>query len=195
MSGLSTNGTESGYWPTPKANESTTTSFGKPTLSGMVRHNLWPTPTKRDWKGTNGENGLTRKDGKSRMDQLPNAVAYDRTWPTPSTTGMCGGSGGWELLNRNTTVEEARRMGAGNGGHLNPDWVELLMGWPKGWTDLDAFPGSIPVSWNEDWEEGVPRVVKDVKNRRNRLMAIGNGQVPACAVLAWLVLTEEKEKE
>ena len=31
------------------------------------------------------------------------------------------------------------------GGPLNPDWVEWLMGWPIGWTDLkplamDKFP-------------------------------------------------------
>ena len=57
-------------------------------------------------------------------------------WPTPRTKGMCGGSGSWELLKKNTTIEEARQMGAGNGGQLNPMWVEWLMGWPLGWTDL-----------------------------------------------------------
>ncbi len=29
-------------------------------------------------------------------------------------------------------------MTAGNGGKLNPTWVEWLMGFPLGWTDLDA---------------------------------------------------------
>ena len=57
-------------------------------------------------------------------------------WPTPRTAGMCGGTGSWELLNKNTTPEEAKQMGAGNGGKLNPTWVEWLMGWPLGWTDL-----------------------------------------------------------
>jgi len=57
-------------------------------------------------------------------------------WPTPRTKGMCGGTGSWELLKKNTTIEEARQMGAGNGGQLNPTWVEWLMGWPLGWTDL-----------------------------------------------------------
>jgi len=33
-------------------------------------------------------------------------------------------------------MEEARLMGAGNGGQLNPPWVEWLMGWPIGFTDL-----------------------------------------------------------
>ncbi len=49
------------------------------------------------------------------------------------------------MLKKNTTIEEARAMGAGNGGQLNPPWVEWLMGWPIGWTDLkplemDKFP-------------------------------------------------------
>jgi hypothetical protein len=57
-------------------------------------------------------------------------------WPTPRTAGMCGGTGSWDLLKKNTTIEEARAMGAGNGGKLNPMWVEWLMGWPLGWTDL-----------------------------------------------------------
>lgn len=34
--------------------------------------------------------------------------------------------------------EERRGMQAGNGGKLNPTWVEWLMGFPHGWTDLDA---------------------------------------------------------
>lgn len=68
---------------------------------------MWPTPTRRDYKGTNAPEGLTRKDGKSRMDQLPNAVAY------------------------NSQEKDT--------GHLNPDWVEWLMGWPIGWTDLNAL--------------------------------------------------------
>jgi hypothetical protein len=57
-------------------------------------------------------------------------------WPTPRTAGMCGGTGSWDLLKKNTSIEEARSMGAGNGGKLNPMWVEWLMGWPAGWTDL-----------------------------------------------------------
>jgi DNA (cytosine-5)-methyltransferase 1 len=57
-------------------------------------------------------------------------------WPTPRTKGMCGGSGAWQQLKEATTIEEARMMGAGNGGQLNPTWVEWLMGWPLEWTDL-----------------------------------------------------------
>jgi hypothetical protein len=80
-------------------------------LGMSVRHinetecGSWPTPCTRDYKGMNTPEALTRKDGKSRMDQLPNAVAYGGT----------------------QTPQKAP---------LNPSWVEWLMGWPIGWTDL-----------------------------------------------------------
>jgi hypothetical protein len=35
------------------------------------------------------------------------------------------------------TEEDKRKMSAGNNGHLNPTWVEWLMGFPLGWTDLE----------------------------------------------------------
>jgi hypothetical protein len=87
---------------------------------------LWASPNARDWK----DSGASQGNRKS-----PN-LGTQVHWPTPRTKGMCGGSGSWDLLNKNTTVEEARLMGAGNGGKLNPTWVEWIMGWPLGWTDL-----------------------------------------------------------
>ena len=86
----------------------------------------WASPNARDWK----DSGASQGNRKS-----PN-LGTQVHWPTPRTAGMCGGTGSWELLNKNTTKEEARKMGAGNGGSLNPTWVEWLMGWPLGWTDL-----------------------------------------------------------
>jgi hypothetical protein len=87
---------------------------------------LWASPNARDWK----DSGASQGNRKS-----PN-LGTQVHWPTPRTKGMCWGSGSWDLLNKNTTIEEARLMGAGNGGKLNPTWVEWLMGWPLGWTDL-----------------------------------------------------------
>jgi len=87
---------------------------------------LWASPNARDWK----DSGASQ--GKRKSPNLGTQVH----WPTPRTKGMCGGSGSWDLLKKNTTIEEARSMGAGNGGKLNPTWVEWLMGWPLGWTDL-----------------------------------------------------------
>jgi hypothetical protein len=80
-----------------------------------------------------------------RTDQLARAV-YDREkWPTPQAADATRrggdfarrsriGSGGDDL---STAVRESVGREPGT-GLLNPKWVEWLMGFPLGWTDLDA---------------------------------------------------------
>ncbi len=99
---------------------------------------MWPTATARDWKGANTEQGLTRKDGKSRMDQLANAVA----WPTPTTFDA---GNPLPPRKKNKSGGQKPPLVSVVGGQLNPTWVEWLMGWPLEWTDLkplatDKFP-------------------------------------------------------
>lgn len=55
----------------------------------------------------------------------------------------------------------------------------------KNWIRLAAIRGS----WHAEWP-GVPRVAVGVPKRVDRLKAIGNGQVPAAASLAWTTLYE-----
>jgi hypothetical protein len=64
------------------------------------------------------------------------------SWPTPTHGKLAGGQGAFnrvqELYSEGTiTNEERKAMQAGNGGKLNPTWVEWLMGFPPGWTDLE----------------------------------------------------------
>jgi DNA (cytosine-5)-methyltransferase 1 len=130
-------------------------------LSQQVKaRQAWPTPCTRDYKGANAEEGLTRNDGKSRMDQLPNAVAHG---------------------NKPETV-----------GKLNPDWVEWLMGWPIGWTSIEPITELDWRDWSVDPADSdeVPRVAAGIKHRVGRLKAIGNGQVPQVAAMAWTILTQ-----
>jgi len=70
-----------------------------------------------------------------------------RQWPTPCTKEMCGGTGSWEKLKEATTIDEARKMGAGNGGQLNPPWVSWLMGWPLYWTRTESMPAKAWAAW------------------------------------------------
>jgi DNA (cytosine-5)-methyltransferase 1 len=125
-------------WPTPTVMDSITRSkesWEKAQFRPRQGKNLiklgdiqyWPTPTAHMAKETNAP---------SKHNRNTPTLTAQVNWPTPRTKGMCGGSGSWDLLNKNTTKEEARQMGAGNGGKLNPMWVEWLMGWPLGWTDL-----------------------------------------------------------
>ena len=118
--GLSPNGVDTFHTP------NTTGLDGGSNSSKALKNRQWASPNARDWK----DSGASQGNRKS-----PN-LGTQVHWPTPRTKGMCGGSGSWDLLNKNTTKEEARQMGAGNGGKLNPTWVEWLMGWPLEWTDL-----------------------------------------------------------
>ena len=122
-SGLSPNGVDSFHTP-----NTTGLDGGSNSRKALKKkQQSWPTPTAHMAKETNAPSEHNRN--------TPTLTAQVN-WPTPRTKGMCGGSGAWAQLKANTTIEEARAMGAGNGGKLNPTWVEWLMGWPLGWTDL-----------------------------------------------------------
>jgi len=160
-----TSGTGSGSgvnWPTPKASEpgmSAKTSgrhFTKSThltmqiaiaegLVDMSTGRLWPTPAARDSKGANSrEHCEIHGGGRKHMDQLANAVAHpDLRFPTP-TTGDANDARYSD--SEKVKARFAHRDSPGlaitiaaneeSGGSLNPTWVEWLMGWPLGWTDL-----------------------------------------------------------
>ena len=156
-------------WPTPTVQDS-----NKATKKMRVNHqnNLTavvfnaeketlPTPTSRDYKGGYTEDALTRKDGKSRR--------FDAL-----PNAAIGGVG--------TDVVK---------GHLNPDWVEQLMGVPLGWTSLTGTNTDWTYGWHDgSWEEGIPRVVESIEDRVDRIRLLGNGVVPATAAKAWITLGE-----
>lgn len=60
-------------------------------------------------------------------------------WPTP-VASMAKGSSPKALIRKSGADRSNDRLDhavmALHGGHLNPTWVEWLMGWPLGWTDL-----------------------------------------------------------
>ncbi|MDN3562143.1 hypothetical protein QWY95_19750 [Halomonas neptunia] len=91
---------------------------------------LWPTPTVC---GNNNRKGLTKKSG----DGLATAV---KKWPTPNASDAQKWSN-QSLQERKEKGQQVRLNTAvapegGQGGQLNPTWVEWLMGWPIGWTEL-----------------------------------------------------------
>lgn len=86
-------------------------------------------------------------------------------------------------------------------GQLNADWVELLMGLPIGWTDINVAKEDIE-SWQgwpaeingEQYAYEPPRVIVGQKNRAKRLKALGNGCVPQQVYLVFAAI-EEVENE
>lgn len=90
-----------------------------PTLHGMARSGMWPTPTVN---GNHNRKGASAKSG----DGLATAVLA-----TPQARDFrTGSTARWE------NPERSRNLNDQIGGKLNPTWVEWLMGWPLGWTDL-----------------------------------------------------------
>jgi len=124
--------------------------------NGCLSSALWPTPTtktscntadpaditNKDGGGWQpGQKPYSRKTGKQLQSVLPDAV---RQWPTP-TVQDAANNGGPSQMKRNTPP-----LNAVAGGALNPAWVEWLMGFPIGWTDLEESetPSSPSVSKN-----------------------------------------------
>jgi hypothetical protein len=126
-------------WPTPTVGDSknaaNATANRRPgskhhpgeTLVDAVRLR-WPTPTSRDWKDGTAtscanvpENGLL---GRAVHFRTP--CARDGTARGPS------------LPERRIEQGHSVSLHDQIGGMLNPTWVEWLMGFPLGWTALDA---------------------------------------------------------
>ena len=90
---------------------------------------LWSTPLANDNITASMEAGL--KEAKSGRNNLVAQVAKTM-WPTPTAHNAKEGAYPSEY-NRNTPTLSAQA-----GGALNPMWVEWLMGFPLGHTDLNA---------------------------------------------------------
>ena len=96
------------------------------TLSRYAR--LWQTPVADD--------AVNRKQGKINSRGEPKLSAEVKLWPTPTAR--------YHKSDRSTPEWREKRMAEPRGkplpfvvgGTLNPMWVEWLMGYPSGWTDL-----------------------------------------------------------
>lgn len=100
----------------------------RPTSLGMQVNcpEFFPTPSASSY-GTNQGGGAGRV-GKVRPSL--ETMAKRNLWPTPTTGDWKSGSHG--------NQGNARPLSEKVGGSLNPTWVEWLMGFPIGWSELNA---------------------------------------------------------
>jgi len=139
------NVTGSGLLPTPTARDcrskTSPADFRRNTLGLEIMAQKWPTPKASD--------GNKRGNiSSSPRNGLPGAVM---NFPTPTASD----ANKWS----NQSLAERQEKGlqirlntavspqGGNGGRLNPDWVEWLMGWPIGWTGLKPLGMDKFQSW------------------------------------------------
>jgi len=89
---------------------------------------IWPTPTAHMSKETNAPSEHNRN--------TPTLTAQ-ANWPTPRSCSAMAATltnKGKRFPNLETVMAHSDKTTIG--GKLNPTWVEWLMGWPLGWTDL-----------------------------------------------------------
>lgn len=128
--------------PTPTASEYGSNQGGgmgrvgpmRYSLEGMARREMIPTPTASDANGAGSRNTATSKahPGLSLNDWARGDGGTGRLLPTPQAqdhrncADYSDGSRGHS--------PQLRHLGS---GRLNPRFVEWMMGFPPGWTDLD----------------------------------------------------------
>ena len=154
-----------------------------PRLTSGTGSGSWPTPTATERSGVN-------PNCPEKIQGLTHAV---KSWPTPTVNDSHNCTMPPSQMTRDNLPGALLRKGdRPNGGHLNPTWVEWLMGWPVGWTSMEAITDLDWRDWSVDpADEGdTPRVATGIKHRIGRLKAIGNGQVPQVAAMAWRILTK-----
>lgn len=157
----------------------------------MVEQNI-PTPNARDWKDSTQKSSMNALEAGSQMT----LGRYVHKYPTPAASdNRDRGHMGMPSIKRR--AEKGKQINLSMSvsdvcGALNPPWVEWLMGWPIGWTNLEPIGDLDWRDWKTDpADDGeVPRVATGIKCRADRLKAIGNGQVPQVAALAWTILTK-----
>ena len=97
----------------------------------VIESSLWRTPCASD-----GEGGImkTHKD-KSGHYKLRDHVQEinQEFWPTPTANEDAAGTPNGKMQKMLGNHPDVRGSGIGT---LNPAWVEWLMGFPIGWTDL-----------------------------------------------------------
>jgi hypothetical protein len=117
-------------WPTPLArDEKGLTSENRNSMSLPDAVKNWPTPVTTDAKSA--ARGTTTTGVMHQGQSLTDAI---REWPTPTAS---------EYGSSNNGCPGDGRTARSEGGVLNPDWVEALMGFPVGWSDGPLDPESL----------------------------------------------------
>ena len=128
------------------------------------------------------------RDGR-REQQQESPTKETRFVVNPSSfggkTGLADTQGGQE---RDANQSQHSGANLANPTHSRDVWRE----WELGFAQQEYNSRGSPIDGGREWwatEPSVGRVAHGVAHRVDRLKAIGNGQVPACAAAAWRLLT------
>lgn len=104
---------------------------------------MWPTPTTQEVEHPEMElTAAGRRITKDGNNSHSIGLADKVLWPTPTCRDVKGQNSEAHLAKERGHHDQLPNALAitGQRGSLNPDWVECLMGFPVGWTDVDGPP-------------------------------------------------------
>jgi hypothetical protein len=160
-----------------------------------IRLNIWPTPRANEEGAYRDEQGRKKTSGLKAIIQYKaktNNNFNHNMWPTITANTSKNISNGidWEKRLKKGHLDGVIKAVEGS-MQLNPDWAEWLMGWIIGWTSLKPIKKLLWLDWNVDPanDDLIPRIATNIRDKTNRLQAIGNGQVPQCMVKAFKILS------
>ncbi len=113
--------------PTVNGNNNAPGSSAKAGMGLATYAKLFPTPRANEYKDTLQSVPPSRQKDPGKCN-LTQAIALEKLYTTPCAADSQGSTGGNNHRSLRTDVA----------GQLNPTWVEWLMGFPIGWTDLNA---------------------------------------------------------
>lgn len=122
-----------GNLPTPTKTDANSTHHYKPgtkekvyRLSGLAEKGLLPTPTARDWKDCGAPSEFKRNTPPltAHLLSLPTPTTFDSGNPMPPRK-------------KNPSGGQKPPLVSVIGGKLNPEFVEYLMGYPLGWSEIE----------------------------------------------------------
>jgi hypothetical protein len=145
----------SGNWPRAGMTRSGTV-FQLPPLAPLTRgtgSGFWPTPRREDGQSAGAHNGVPDTMTAATGEDLATVVARGGTstpqnFPTPKARDGKGQTQRGVHRQADGLPNLDRGDGKPLGGQLNPSWVEWLMGWPIGWTDLRPLETARFLLWS-----------------------------------------------
>ncbi len=197
-------------WPTALARDANgpqrgVNAQGGEGLAQAVRSGRWPTPAAsnfndgedpRKWRAR--QEALRAKGNNGNGAGVPLSIAaQEASYADERLADDSIRPGDFDASGRLTPAAQ-RRLGlpaeeaSETTGQLSPAWVELLMGYPIGWTD----PARVELCGDhQGWPapQGAPQFdyepsrlagPDDAENRRARITALGNAVVRQCVTVA-----------
>jgi hypothetical protein len=138
-----------GLWATPAASDSsrggqiTDKMTGQSLVQMVNTPKYWPTPTVQDAEQAGGKGCIA--SGKRGLS-LHQAT---QQFPTSMRSDYKSGSFSQGGRDKRDSHTRGKPLNETIGGQLNPNWVEWLMGWPIGHTDLKPLATARYQEWQQ----------------------------------------------